>query len=475
MSHRDRQCRNPSGVYAQELLKALEWLLSGIECTSIRFRKDCDWSVRGLIAAALLWAWSGEATLLERWQQALSVAHHVWGRAVPRKSSYQAFLKLLVRWTEPLRAELVWALQQRMEREFPQQFRLAGFVVLAADGTKIELPRTRSHEAHFAPAKARRRRLDKSRRSRRARSRTAQQRRSRQRKADSPQLALTTLFHVGLRLPWDWRRGASDASERTQLLDMLDTLPPDALLTADCGFMGYEFWRALLASGREFVIRVGGNVRLLKQLGVVRESAGTIYLWPDKAARRGQPPLVLRLVVVQGARQPWYLVTSVRNSLRLSDRQVSEIYRRRWGIELFFRHFKQTFGRRKLRSHKAEHAVCELEWSLLGLWTMLFYARKHSSCTRAEPAGLSVAKVLRAFRQILREFRRRFTPHVRLSDLLLGAVIDRYPRRDKRSRGYPRKKYEPPAKPPRITTATVQQRQRVKQLASDKSPKGLTA
>jgi hypothetical protein len=474
MSHRDQECRNPSGGYAQELSKALEWLLADIHWTSIRLRRDCGWTARGLVAAALLWAWSGEATLLERWEHALQAVQSLWRRAAPRTASYQAFLKLLVRWTDPLRAELVSALQQRMEREFPQQFRLAGFVVLAADGTKIELPRTRSHEAHFAPAKARRRRANRSQRGRRARSRTAQQQRARQKKADSPQLALTALLHVGLRLPWNWRRGASDASERTQLLDMLNDLPPDALLTADCGFVGYEFWQALLASGREFVIRAGGNVRLLQQLGVVRESAGTIYLWPDKAARRGQPPLVLRLVVVQGARHPWYLVTSVHNPRRLSDRQVAEIYRRRWGIELFFRHFKQTFGRRKLRSHKAEHAVCELEWSLLGLWTMLLYAQKHSSCACAEPVRLSVAQVLRAFRQAL-QFRDLLTASASLGDLLLGAVLDRYERRDKRSRGYPRKKYETPAKPPHITTATIQQRERVKQLASAMFPKGLTA
>jgi hypothetical protein len=475
MSHRDQPCPKPSGSYAQDLWQALEWLLSDFDATAIRLRRDCGWSVPGLVAAALLWAWSEETTLQERWRHALQVVGHLWKPAAPRTSSYQAFLKLLVRWTEPLRAELVWALQQRMECEFPRQFRLAGFVVLAADGTKIELPRTRSHEAHFAPAKARRRRSDKSRRSRRARSRTARQQRARQKQADSPQLALTALFHVGLRLPWDWRRGASDAGERAQLLDMLGALPCDALLTADCGFVGYEFWQALLASGREFVIRVGGNVRLLRQLGVVRESAGTIYLWPDKAARRGQAPLMLRLVVVQGARHPWYLVTSVHNPRRLSDRQVAEIYRRRWGIELFFRHFKQTFGRRKLRSHKAEHAVCELEWSLLGLWTMLLYAQKHVSRSSAAPARLSVVRVLRSFRQALREHRHRLTPHIRLRDLLSSALIDRYARRDKRSRGYPRKKYEPPAKPPRITTATVQQRQRAQQLASTTSSKGLTA
>ena len=267
-----------------------------------------------------------------------------------------------------------------MEREFPDSFRIAGFVVLAGDGTKVGLPRTVSNEARFSPAKtqARGRKPRKpKRRGRRSRSRKVRQRRAREKKADSPQPALTALLHLGLRLLWDWRIGAGDSSEREHLREMIADLPSDALITADCGFMGYDCWKTLLDSGRAFVIRVGGNVRLLKQLGVVRESAGTIYLWPDKVAKRRQPPLVLRLVVAQGARHPWYLVTSVRDSRRLSDRQVIDIYRQRWGIELFFRHFKQTFGRSKLRSHKAEHAECELHWSLLGLWTMLLYARKH--------------------------------------------------------------------------------------------------
>jgi hypothetical protein len=475
MSHRDQLCRKPSGHLAQDVLKAIEWLLAGIQWKSISLRKDCGWSASGLTAAALLWVWSGESTLQERWWHALHVVQHFRKRAAPRTASYQAFLKLLVRWTDRLRAELVSALQQRMEREFPQHFRLAGFVVLAADGTKIELPRTRSHEAHFAPAKARTRRTQAAWRGRRAKSRTAQQQRARQKKADSPQLALTALFHVGLRLPWDWRRGASDAGERMHLLEMLDQLPTDALLTADAGFVGYAFWQALLASGREFVIRVGGNVRLLKQLGFIRESTGTIYLWPNQAARRGQPPLVLRLVVVQGARHPWYLVTSVHSPRRLSDRQVAEIYRRRWGIELFFRHFKQTFGRRKLRSHKAEHAECELEWSLLGIWTLLLYTQKQASGGPGSPVRVSVARVLQVIRQALREKRDWLSPHMSLRELLSWALIDRYARRDKRSRGYPRRKYETPAKPPGITTATTQQRELAQQLGSTQSSKGLTA
>jgi hypothetical protein len=359
-----------------------------------------------------------------------------------------------------------------MEDEFPRQFRIAGFVVFAGDGTKVGLPRTQSNEARFSATKTRRRRESHNRRSQRSCSRKAQQQRARQKKADSPQLALTALLHVGLRLPWDWRVGPSDDSERDHLRDMIADLPSDALLTADCGFVGYEFWRALLDSGRQFVIRVGGNVRLLKRLGVVRESGGTVYLWPDKAAKRGQLPLVLRLVVVQGCRHPWYLVTSLRDPRRLSDQQVAEIYRHRWGIELFFRHFKQTFHRSKLRSHKAEHVECEVQWSLLGLWSMLLSAQKHLSDSTDAPARLSVARVLRAFRKAITN---SIDAESSLSDLLDVAVVDSYSRRDKRSRGYPRKKYEPPAKPPRITNATQHQRKLAQQHARQISQKGLTA
>lgn len=103
--------------------------------------------------------------------------------------------------------------------------------------------------------------------------------------------------------------------------------------------MGYELWQALLRAGHHFVIRVGANVRLLRQLGWVREHAHVVYLWPDSAARKRQPPLVLRLVVVQDGKQPMYLVTDLPQT-RLSNRQVATIYGARWGVEVFFRTFR---------------------------------------------------------------------------------------------------------------------------------------
>ena len=238
---------------------------------------------------------------------------------------------------------------------------MCGFHVFGVDGSRLELPRTESNEARFSPATARRRAKPKPRRSTDAvpgaatfqRGRPRRPRRSKpahEEEVNSPQMWLTTMFHVGTGLPWDWRtRTVRQQRARPPAAD--DRRPAArALVTADAGFVGYEYWKALLDSGRHLLIRVGANVRLLRKLGYVQEKHGLVYLWPDREAARNQPPLVLRLVVA-GGKHPVYLVTSVLDEATLSDNQVVEIYALRWGMELFYRHFKQTFERRKLRSH----------------------------------------------------------------------------------------------------------------------------
>ena len=129
---------------------------------------------------------------------------------------------------------------------------------------------------------------------------------------------------------------------------------------------------------------------------------------------------------------------------RLSDQQVAQIYGYRSRVELFFRHFKQTFGRAKLRSHKGEHAECEAEWSLLGLWTMLLHARLPNPAG-LRTRGVSASRCAACLCSGADDSKWRPEPGESLADLLSQAVVDSYQRRDKTSRDYPRKKYEQPA------------------------------
>jgi IS4 transposase len=41
----------------------------------------------------------------------------------------------------------------------------------------------------------------------------------------------------------------------------------------------------------------------------------------------------------------------------MSGYRIRQLCARRWGVELFYRTLKQTFGRGKLRSHRADHAM----------------------------------------------------------------------------------------------------------------------
>jgi hypothetical protein len=411
-----------------------------------------------LATGALLWAWSDEQTLTERFRTVRKITICLLGGQQQLAKTYQAFTKSLRRWTDELVLLLQAALHERMQQVLPGCWQVSGFALFGIDGSRIELPRTRSHEQAYSSIRHQRRRSKR----RCARPLAAKD----VLKSNSPQLWLTTMWHAGTGLPWDWRIGPADSNERAHMREMLDALPATALLAADAGFVGYDGLKQILVGGRHFLLRVGANVRLLRKLGWARESAGTVYLWPDQAARQGQPPLMLRLVVAHNGKHPVYLVTSVLSKRQLTDHEVVLLYARRWGVELFYRHLKQTFRRRKLLSTSAENARVEITWSLVGLWAMALYALVEATKHGIPPQRLSFAQLLRAFRRTLRDYLHPTEQHHRLCQRLRQAIIDPYQRQNKSSRQYPRKKKESVPGPPTILNAKRWQVQQAKHIAT---------
>jgi hypothetical protein len=445
MSHQDQDGR--VRFNAAYLKLALQWLL-GQSLAEVRFRDDCTWSPLHLASAALLWVWSDESTLKERFVTARKIAALIYRPQQEFARSYQCFMKLLERWTEELLSRVMTALRRRMCEALAPFWEVHGFVLFGVDGSRIELPRTQSHEAAYSLARHKKPRRGK--RNRRKKPRT----KAHTMKANTPLMWLTLLWHAGTGLPWAWRIGPTDSSEREHWREMIPELPENALVAADAGYVGYDYARALLDSGRHLLLRVGSNVRLLRKLGWTKESSSIVYLWPQRM-QWSEPPIVLRLVVGHNGKHPIYLVTSVLSSRRLTDRQVLHLYRRRWGVELFFRHLKQTYQRRKLRSTSADNAKLELDWSLLGLWGMALYAQAEIHKHQGDPTRLSVACVLRSYRRIMRDYRHPVQRGCTLSSLLRSALRDDYTRTCKQSRNYPRKKrYDPPPRPPQILKAT---------------------
>jgi hypothetical protein len=463
MSHQDPDGHTAILFNFQALRNALQWLFPLLDDSKFQFRADCTWSVRGLLYTSILWSWSDEGSIIGRFDAARKICIKILGRLARGQSAkapaatYQAFMKMLRKWTPHFVTEVGSVIRKRMLEIFGDWFSIGGFRPFAVDGTRIELPRTQSNEERYSAKPARKSQRSKGAKRRKPASRRELAERSRRKKSNSPQLWLTTMWHMTAGLPWDWRTGPCNSSEREHALQMLPLLPAKALVVADAGFVGYDFWKAILQNGRHFVIRVAGNVRLVRKLGYVREGRGIVYVWTDKAAADHESPLVLRLVVVNDGKNTLHLLTSVLDEKQLSDELLGKIYSLRWGIEVFYRGFKQTFSHRKLLSDSAENAQVEAQWALLGLWAVTFYAQHILAQVKVLPKRVSTAGVLRAVRKAMHQYKSRPDKGESLIEKLRQAVIDDYKRGSKASRDYPRKKKEPQTGPPKILRATQKQ------------------
>jgi hypothetical protein len=353
-----------------------------------------------------------------------------------------------------------------MARDGAAHFRIGGWVPLAIDGTRVGVPRTSENEAAFSSPTYGRSRTAGYRRKRRRRAGVRARRGQAKATPQGPQVWVTLLWHMGLQMPWDWRTGPSTASERAHFRDLLAgrAYPDDTLFCGDAGFSGYDLWRDVIDRKQHFLIRVGANVTLLTGLGFVREADGVVYLWPTKAAKQRQPPLVLRRLEVTVGKARVTLVTSVRDTRRLSPTLARRLYRLRWGIELQFRTLKQTFGRRMLRSRTPDRALVELDWSFLGLWLIQLFAVKEQIDLGQLPEHCSVGLAITVVREVFDRWWDQPNRGGRLSSRLGKAVKDRYRRTaSKQGRYKPRTKSKPSCGHPRVQKATREHKAWLKQ------------
>lgn len=449
-------------VHLDFLRKAMEWVIDQSIFDNLKTHGNTKWIAKDLVMLAVLWVWSEKAQLTAAFSEARTWSKRLFGRVAI--SSYQGLTGALVTYGGKL-VPLIWdRLHQRMEQVSEKHWRIGRWLPLAVDGSRVSTPRTKDNEkafraANYGKGKTAKYRKNKGKKNGRKKNRVAA-------KTVTPQIWLTLLWHMGMRLPWCWKTGPSDASERGHFQDMLQKVvfPIYTLFCGDAGFTGYDLWKMIMDKGHSFVIRVGSNVRLLKKLGYyARERNGIVYVWPNSAARKNQPPLILRLIHLKSERGDVYLLTNILSSRHLSDAQASKLYKLRWGIELQFRTLKQTFGRRTLRSRTADRAYAELEWSLLGLWIIHLFAVKEQISIGEPPSKTSAALAIQVVRSILFLWCEVPEEGAELAKQLQRAVIDKHKRKGKKQgRHQPSKKDKPSAGKPQIFVATAKHKQQLK-------------
>ncbi len=447
--------RSPSqSSNSVQVEKMLTWLLpSDARFSSLKLHGNTLWTPRALASLALCWAWAENRCLTDsftyasKWMRTLTD-----GQSVP--TTYQGMMNALTNWTASLLPLLQQRFQQLMKRIGKDRWEIAGWVPIAFDGSRDAAPRTQSNEAAYCAPDYGRGKTARSTKDRNGR--VKKRARTGKVQPPAPHIWITLMWHVGLRLPWTWRLGRSNSSERTHVMEIIkeEKFPENTLFCGDAGFVGFELWSLILQHNFHFLVRVGGNVRLLTERGhVVLKQNMTVLSWPAHALRSRDLPLRLRLVRVRIGRTDMWLLTSVTDKSQLSQTQIRELYKRRWGIEVEFRGLKQTLDKGKLRCRNSARAAVELHWSLIAMTAAELAALKEqlASQRRTTSAGCSsevpqtppcrsLAESVRAIRYTLSNLNEEPSCNETLSAKLKRAVVIQ-PKRGSKSK---QARYRPP-------------------------------
>lgn len=401
----------------------------------LAWHRNVGWTPLKVLWLSMIMFWLPGNTLREQFsaaRQTLKIIKPHW--KIPL--SYGGFIAAQSR-SWPLMAQLIFAQLRPSELLAGDAWRIRGWLVFAVDGSRFECPRTIANEEGLGCA---------------GRSKT------------SPQIFHTLLQHVGTGLPWDFRLGPGTDSERYHLNEMLKDLPQQTLFTADAGFISYELCSELIDSQQRFVLRIGGNKTLIENLEQgENQSANIVYFWPEQS--QSKPPLKLRRICFASTGGlPVVLLTNILDEQILSDEDATTIYASRWGIEVYFRHLKQTFHFTQLKSRTPQNCLNEQNWRLISFWILQRMTVSFQIGANQNPRRFSAATARREIREVLQLMQQnRNGPSLKTRCLKMR--IDSYERKGpKVTRKWARKKNDKPPQPPKTRAPKKHEVERAQQL-----------
>jgi hypothetical protein len=429
--------------HSQPLVKAIRKFFPSQFFSHIKVsRRTTLWLPQRIAFFAMLMMWDAEKNLQDRFAAARDLLRALFPKW-RLGTDYQGWCDAQLQYIGVIQPALAKRLREQMRQFTGQHWLREGWCAFAADGSRVECPRTDANKEGLGCAG---------------------------RKKTGPQLFLTTLWHMGTGLPWDYRIGPGTDSERNHVRDMLGDLPANSLLIADAGFTGYDLLRSIIQAGHSFLIRVGSNVHLLKELGYVEwQGPDTVYLWPEEHHDK-LPPVVLRLLVLQRGQQKMYLLTNVFSEEALAQEQAAFFYEMRWGVEVFYRSCKQTMDKRRMLSRTPQTCKAELHWVVLSMWLLGAMSVSAIIERGGAPLSWSVALARKQIRATMRAALKGSRRGGNLSAQLANAVKDSYERHgSKKAHAWPHKKKEKPPGAPKIRSAEAAEIKKAQRLREQKA------
>ena len=178
-------------------------------------------------------------------------------------------------------------------------------------------------------------------------------------------------------------------SDKSQLDELLIT-DPHALYVFDRGYVDYKKWDDYCDAGIRFVTRIKDNfiINIIAEKpvhGTDMTESIVILGDPKKTKMRHQ----LRLIhTVDTNSKPVVILT---NDFKMSALEISEIYRSRWKIELFFKWVKQHLKVKKFYSQSA-NAVYSQIWLALITYCLLLLTQVN---LKAKNSLLEIQRLLK--------------------------------------------------------------------------------
>ena len=255
-----------------------------------------------------------------------------------------------------------------------------------------------------------------------------------------------------------------------------EKFPKDTLFCGDAGFVGYDFWQAILDADGDFLVRVGANVNLLSETADVKQVGGGIVLcWPKGKMNSGAKPLRLRLVKVKIGKTQMWMLTSVLDCKDLPVKKIIQYYMMRWGVEVEYRGLKQTIDKGLLRCRNSARVYAELDWSIRAMAFAELVAMREQLPRDDEspadpeqeydPKDRSLANTIRALRKCMRNLNHDVDPSSDLLSQLAEALVQKYHNRtDKKARYRPPKPDKKPLGEPTVTKLNREARAKLAQL-----------
>jgi hypothetical protein len=441
-----------------------------------RFHGNIKWRPEQLAQQALMWAWQETKKVTDAFEQTLEMCGDL--SLTKAAKTYTAFINALDRYRPTFSLRLREHFQFLAEEIGGPFWRDHGWVLIGFDGSRVTTPRTVSNEVAFCAPN-----YGKGKTAKYRQKKTKGMRRRQNEKnppePQAPQVWITMMWHMGLRLPWTWRLGPSNSSERGHVVEMLEQekFPEDTLFCGDAGFVGYDFWKAIVDAGGDFLVRVGAHVKLLSEsVDVKRLGGGIVLCWPKDKMNSGAEPLRLRLVRVKIGKTKMWMLTSVLDPKELSVKDIIRYYKMRWGVEVEYRGLKQTIDKALLRCRNSARVYVELDWSIRAMAFAELVALREQLLQRAKrprdpkpdyhPTDRSLANTIRAIRKCMRNLTRDVDPDNDLLSELAEALVQQYNNRtDKRARYRPPNPDKKPLGDPIVTKLSREARENLAQLA----------